>query len=64
MQSLIPLMLRVLQGIFNTNFIGKAQAALKELSKGKDFVYIHIEAPDECGHRHEIENKPKSYRIN
>jgi len=47
-------------GNIHTNFKGKAQAALNELEKGKDFVYIHVEAPDECGHRHEIENKVKS----
>lgn len=47
-------------GNIHTNFRGKAEAALKELKKGKDFVYVHIEAPDECGHRYEIENKVKS----
>lgn len=47
-------------GYIDTNFEGKAQAALKELADGQDFVYIHVEAPDECGHRHEIENKVKS----
>lgn len=47
-------------GNINTNFIGKAQAALMELDKGKDFAYIHVEAPDECGHRYEIGNKVKS----
>ena len=47
-------------GNIDTNYIGKAKAALAELLKGKDFVYIHIEAPDECGHRHEIENKFKA----
>lgn len=47
-------------GNINTNFIGKARAALTELAKGNDFVYIHIEAPDECGHRHEVENKYKA----
>ncbi len=47
-------------GNIHTNFKGKAEAALKELQNGKDFVYVHIEAPDECGHRHEIENKVKS----
>lgn len=47
-------------GNIHTNFKGKAEAALKELRNGKDFVYIHIEAPDECGHRFEIENKVKS----
>jgi 2,3-bisphosphoglycerate-independent phosphoglycerate mutase len=47
-------------GNIDTNYIGKARAALTELSKGNDFVYIHVEAPDECGHRHEIENKYKA----
>lgn len=47
-------------GNYHTNFKGKALAALQELENGKDFVYIHIEAPDECGHRFEIENKVKS----
>lgn len=47
-------------GNINTNFKGKAEAALKELQRGKDFVYVHIEAPDECGHRFEVENKVKS----
>jgi len=44
-------------GNIHTNFKGKAEAALKELQNGKDFVYVHVEAPDECGHRFEIENK-------
>jgi 2,3-bisphosphoglycerate-independent phosphoglycerate mutase len=47
-------------GNIHTNFKGKAEAALKELKRGKDFVYVHVEAPDECGHRFEIENKVKS----
>ncbi len=47
-------------GYIDTNFEGKAQAAINEFKNGQDFVYIHVEAPDECGHRHEIENKPKS----
>jgi 2,3-bisphosphoglycerate-independent phosphoglycerate mutase len=47
-------------GNYHTNYQGKVEAALKELQKGQDFVYIHIEAPDECGHRYEIEQKVKS----
>jgi len=43
--------------------LGKAQAALKELESGQDFVYLHVEAPDECGHRNEIENKVKSIEL-
>ncbi|MBE7054116.1 MAG: cofactor-independent phosphoglycerate mutase [Ruminococcaceae bacterium] len=50
-------------GNIHTNFKGKADAALNALRNGKDFVYIHMEAPDECGHRHEIENKVKSIEI-
>ncbi|MCX7841604.1 MAG: cofactor-independent phosphoglycerate mutase [Clostridia bacterium] len=50
-------------GNIHTNFIGKAKAALKELEEGQDFVYVHIEAPDECGHRFEIENKVKSIEL-
>ncbi len=33
-----------------TNFRGKAEAAFNELKNGQDFVYIHVEAPDESGH--------------
>lgn len=50
-------------GNIHTNFVGKAKAALKELESGQDFVYVHIEAPDECGHRYEIENKVKSIEL-
>ena len=50
-------------GNIHTNFLGKAQAALAELEAGRDFVYVHVEAPDECGHRHEIENKVKSIEL-
>ena len=51
-------------GNMHTNFDGKAQAAINQLlHAGKDFVYLHIEAPDECGHRHEVDNKVKSIEI-
>ncbi len=50
-------------GNINTNFRGKAEAALKELRHGKDFVYVHVEAPDECGHRFEVENKVRSIEL-
>lgn len=44
-------------GNVNTNFAGKADAALELLRNGCDFVYVHMEAPDECGHRGEVQNK-------
>ena len=44
-------------GNVHTNYEGKAQAAINAFSGGDDFVFVHVEAPDECGHRGEIENK-------
>jgi 2,3-bisphosphoglycerate-independent phosphoglycerate mutase len=38
-------------GGVHTNFLGKAEAALAELKAGRDFVYVHVEAPDEAGHQ-------------
>ncbi|MFA9379771.1 MAG: phosphoglycerate mutase, partial [Acetanaerobacterium sp.] len=42
------------------NFEGKAQACIDAFSRGQDFVYLHVEAPDECGHRAETQNKIKA----
>ncbi len=50
-------------GNINTNFEGKAGAALEALRDGCDFVYVHLEAPDECGHRGEIQNKVRSIEL-
>ena len=50
-------------GYIDTNFEGKARAAVEELKNGCDLVYIHFEAPDECGHRNEPENKVKSIEM-
>ena len=47
-------------GNIHTNFVGKANAAIDFYKKGGEFVYLHVEAPDECGHRKEIFNKVKS----
>lgn len=47
-------------GYIDTNFEGKRDAALQALADGHDLVYIHLEAPDECGHRGEAENKVRS----
>ena len=45
-------------GGLNTNYEGKAQAALDALLKeGYDFAYIHVEAPDEMGHQGSVERK-------
>lgn len=50
-------------GYIDTNFEGKANAAMDTLENGCDFAYIHLEAPDECGHRNEPENKIRSIEL-
>lgn len=50
-------------GNIHTNFKGKAIAALKELQEGRDFVYIHVEAPDECGHQGQLEEKIRAIEL-
>ncbi len=47
-------------GTLDTDYEGKVKAALETLDGGFDFVYIHVEAPDECGHRQEVLNKVKA----
>ncbi len=49
-------------GYIDTNFEGKAEAACR-LFKTCDLVYVHIEAPDECGHRGEALNKVKAIEL-
>ena len=48
-------------GSIDTNFEGKAQAAIDGLTKdGCDFVYVHVEAPDEMGHQGLVKEKIRS----
>lgn len=48
-------------GTLETNYEGKAQAAVDVLTKdGYDFVYVHVEAPDEMGHQGSVERKVKA----
>ncbi|HCS73718.1 MAG TPA: cofactor-independent phosphoglycerate mutase [Clostridiales bacterium] len=50
-------------GTLDTNYAGKLEAALQALKDGKDFVYLHVEAPDECGHRGEVDNKVRAIEL-
>lgn len=47
-------------GTLSTNFAGKAKAACDLLDGGCDFVFVHLEAPDECGHQGDLEGKIKA----
>ena len=48
-------------GGLDTNYEGKAQAAIDVLTKdGYDFVYVHLEGPDEMGHQGSVEKKVKA----
>lgn len=44
-------------GNVHTNYEGKASAAIQAFKDGADYVYVHVEGPDECGHRAEVDNK-------
>lgn len=48
-------------GGLHTNYEGKAEAAVKVLTEdGYDFVYVHVEAPDEMGHQGSMDKKVKA----
>lgn len=46
-------------GYLDTNYLGKAQYALEALEE-KDFVFVHVEAPDEAAHSGDLTNKIKA----
>ena len=50
-------------GTYHTNFQGKAESAIKALKDGYDYVYIHMEAPDECGHQGDLKHKILSIEL-
>ncbi len=47
-------------GYLDTDFEAKTYAGIEAFKNGTDLVYLHFEAPDECGHRGECENKIKA----
>lgn len=49
-------------GTLSSNFDGKAAAAIEAL-KSKDFVYVHLEAPDECGHQGDYAGKKRAIEL-
>ncbi|MCK5533849.1 cofactor-independent phosphoglycerate mutase [bacterium] len=57
--GLKPLDVPGITGFIDTNYQGKTDYALQSLKK-KDFVFIHVEAPDEAGHMGDVEMKIKA----
>ncbi|MEI8216878.1 MAG: cofactor-independent phosphoglycerate mutase [Eubacteriales bacterium] len=47
-------------GTIDTDYTAKAEAAKAAFMEGDDFVFIHVEAPDECSHQGDLEGKIKS----
>jgi 2,3-bisphosphoglycerate-independent phosphoglycerate mutase len=43
-------------GYYDTNYLGKAEYAIESL-KNRDFVFVHVEAPDEAGHNGDLREK-------
>ena len=50
-------------GTLTTNFDGKAQAAIDLLDNDCDFVFVHLEAPDECGHQGDLQGKIRAIEL-
>ena len=50
-------------GYIDTDFTAKKDEAIRIFEKGNVLVYIHMVAPDECGHRGEVQNKVKSIEL-
>ncbi|MCL1807678.1 MAG: cofactor-independent phosphoglycerate mutase [Oscillospiraceae bacterium] len=49
-------------GTLHTNYQGKAAAAIDAFQNGSDFVFVHVEAPDECTHIGDMDGKLQSLR--
>ncbi|MCZ7585631.1 MAG: cofactor-independent phosphoglycerate mutase [Deltaproteobacteria bacterium] len=47
-------------GYLDTNYAGKVDTAMRFLEEGGDFVFLHVEAPDECGHNGIPEDKKRA----
>ncbi len=47
-------------GNLHTNYRGKADAAIDAYRRGKELVFVHVEAPDECGHQGDAHGKVRS----
>ena len=58
--GLEPIMVEGATGLYDTNYEGKARAAIDALQGDYDFVFLHVEASDEAGHEGDYELKVKT----
>src|SRR6056297_1223954 len=61
--GLRPIHVEGATGNIHTNFDGKAAAAMEALGGDADYVYLHLEAPDECGHQGDLKGKIRSIEL-
>lgn len=50
-------------GTIHTNYEGKAEAAIRSFRNGNDFVFLHLEGPDECSHQGDLAGKIKCLEL-
>ncbi|GAB1476047.1 cofactor-independent phosphoglycerate mutase [Bacillota bacterium] len=50
-------------GTIHTNYEGKTQAAIRAFEEGNDFVFLHLEGPDECSHQGDLAGKIKCLEL-
>lgn len=50
-------------GTIDTNYEGKTSAVIEAFENGRDFVYLHIEAPDECSHQGNTQEKIRAMEL-
>lgn len=58
--GLRPIHVKGATGLADTNYEGKAEAAIEALRSGADFVFLHVEASDEAGHEGDVELKKRT----
>ena len=61
--GLKPVLVEGATGLWNTNYEGKAQAAIDALKNGCDFVFLHVEASDEAGHEGDYMLKKRTIEL-